>query len=41
MAKSKKTPESPFMSRWHIESMTARDEDYINAEVRGFVEFDA
>src|SRR5262245_48006388 len=41
MAKSKKKPESPFVGLWHIESMTAWDADFINAEVRGFVEFDA
>ena len=41
MAKSKKKPESPFVGRWHIESMDQWDEDFINAEVRGFLEFDA
>jgi hypothetical protein len=41
MAKSKKNPESPFVGRWHIESMDQWDEDFINAAVRGFFEFDA
>ena len=41
MAKAKKQPESPFVGRWHIESMDQWDEDFINAEVRGFIEFDA
>src|SRR3954454_7599577 len=41
MAKAKKKPESPFVGRWHIESMTGWDEDFINAEVQGFIEFDA
>lgn len=39
MAKSK--PESPFTGRWQIVSMTEWDEDYINAEVEAFIEFDA
>jgi hypothetical protein len=41
MAKPKKKPESAFVGRWHIESMDQWDEDFINAEVRGFIEFDA
>ena len=41
MAKSKKRSESPFVGRWHIASMDQWDEDYINAEVQGFFEFDA
>jgi hypothetical protein len=40
MAESKEKPESPFAGRWHIESMTAWDEDFINADVRGFIAFD-
>jgi len=40
MAKSKKKSESPFVGRWHIESMDQWDEDFINAEVPGFIEFD-
>jgi hypothetical protein len=39
MAKAK--PKSPFTGRWHIVSMTEWAEDYINAEVQGFIEFDA
>ena len=41
MARSKKKPESPFVGHWHIESMDQWDEDFINAEVQGFIEFDA
>jgi hypothetical protein len=41
MAKSKKKPVSPFVGRWHIESITEWDEEFINAEVRGFIAFDA
>ena len=39
-AKPKPKPPSPFEGRWHIASMSAWDEDFINAEVRGFIEFD-
>ena len=41
MANSKAKPDSPFTGRWHIVSMTEWDEDYINAEVQAFIEFDA
>src|ERR1019366_6408700 len=41
MAKSKAKPDSPFAGRWHIVSMTEWDEDFINAEFQGFVEFGA
>lgn len=37
MAKKK----NPFESRWRITSMSMWDEEYINAEVQGFIEFDA
>ena len=37
--KSKET--NPFIGRWHIVSMSEWDEDYINAEVQAFIEFDA
>jgi len=40
MATSKAKPDSPFTGRWHIVSMTEWDEDFINAEVQGFIEFD-
>lgn len=40
MAKSKKKPGSPFVGRWHIESMDQWDADFIHAEVRGFIEVD-
>ena len=39
-AKAKPDPKSPFTGRWLIASMSAWDEDFINAEVRGFIEFD-
>jgi hypothetical protein len=41
MGKAKSEPKSPFEGRWHIVSMTQWDEDFINAEVQGFIEFDA
>jgi hypothetical protein len=41
MARSKTKPGSPFVGRWHIVSMTEWDEEFINAEVQGFIEFDA
>ncbi len=41
MARAKAKPESPFVGRWQIVSMTEFDEDFINAEVQGFIEFDA
>jgi hypothetical protein len=40
VARPKAKPESPFAGRWHIASMTEGDEDFINAEVQGFIEFD-
>ena len=36
MAKSK----SPFTGSWHIVSMTACDDEYLNEEVQAFIEFD-
>jgi len=30
----------PFTERWHIVSMPQWDEDFIDAEVQGFIEFD-
>jgi hypothetical protein len=41
MAKATPKPSSPFEGRWRIVSMTQWDEDFINAEVEGFIEFDA
>ena len=41
MAKSKKKPESPFVGRWHIESMDQWDEDYFNEEIQAFIEYEA
>jgi hypothetical protein len=40
MAKKKSKPKSPFSCRWHIVSMSMWDEDYLNEEVRAFIEFD-
>jgi hypothetical protein len=40
MTKLKPNAGSPFIGRWHIVSMTEWDEDFINAEVQGFIEFD-
>jgi hypothetical protein len=39
MAKPK--PKSQFEGRWKLVSMTEWDEDFINAEVEGFIQFDA
>ena len=41
MAKGKRKPESPFTGRWRIVSMTAWDQDFVDAEVEGYFEFDA
>ncbi len=38
MAKAK--PDSPFIGTWHIVSMSEWDEEYLNAEVPAFIEFD-
>lgn len=39
MAKKRAKHKSPFISVWHIVSMTAWDEDFFNEEVQAFVEF--
>ena len=39
MAKKAEEPE-PIHGRWHIVSMSAWDEDYINEEVQAFIEFE-
>lgn len=38
MSKAKK--ESPFVGHWRIVSMTGWDQDFVNAEVEGYFEFD-
>jgi hypothetical protein len=40
MAKSKSKTKSPFLSLWHIVSMSTWGEDYFNVEVQAFIEFD-
>jgi len=40
MAKSKGKPPSPFTGRWHL-SLPGWREDFINAEVQAYIEFDA
>ena len=40
MVKKPKKP-NPFTGRWHILWMAEWEEDYINEEVRAFIEFDA
>lgn len=40
MAKAKSKPKNPFIGTWHIVSMSAWDEDYLNEEVQAFVEFE-
>jgi hypothetical protein len=39
MAKKKPKPESPFLGRWHIASMSTWDESYFNVEAQAFIEF--
>jgi Plasmid pRiA4b ORF-3-like protein len=39
-AKAKPKPKSPFQGRWHIASMSNWDEDYFNAEVQAYFEFE-
>src|SRR4051812_25132685 len=41
MAKAKAKPPSPFEGRWRIVSMELWDQDFVDAEVEGFIEFDA
>jgi hypothetical protein len=41
MPKPKPSAPSPFTGRWRIASMTQWDKDFIDAEVPGFIEFDA
>jgi hypothetical protein len=41
MGKAKRKPESPFVGRWRILSMTGWGQDFVDAEVEGFFEFDA
>ena len=42
MAKSRRKPkpQSPFLGRWHIVSMSAWDEEYLNEEEQAYIEFD-
>jgi hypothetical protein len=40
MAKKKPKPKSPLIGRWVIVSMSQRDEEYLNEEVRAFIEFE-
>jgi hypothetical protein len=40
MARRKPKPKSPFLGRWHIVSMSMWAEDYLNEEVRAFLEFE-
>ena len=37
--KAKMKPKNPFHGRWLIESMTEWDDEFINAEMRGYFEF--
>lgn len=39
MAKSKPKPPSPFVGRWRIVSMSAWEQDFIDEEEEGYVEF--
>jgi hypothetical protein len=40
MAKKMPKPKSLFLGRWQIVSMSAWHEEYLNEEVRAFIEFD-
>jgi hypothetical protein len=40
MAKTKPKLKSPFLGRWHIVSMSAWDDEYLNEEVQAFIDFD-
>jgi hypothetical protein len=40
MAKAKPKPKSPFTGRWRIISMEMWDQDFVDAEVEGYIEFD-
>ena len=40
MAKNKAKPGTPLLGHWHIISMSNWDEDYVNEEVRAFIEFE-
>ena len=40
MAKKSKA-NNPFVGLWHIVSMSAWDEDYLNEEVKAYIKFDA
>jgi hypothetical protein len=39
-ARSKSKPASPFLGRWRITHMDKWDQDFVDAEVEGFVQFD-
>ena len=41
MAKARPKPKSPFIGFWHIVSMSAWEDDYLNEEVQAFIEFNA
>ena len=40
MAKPKQKPEPSFLGRWHIVSMSAWEDDYLDEEVQAFIELD-
>jgi hypothetical protein len=40
MAKKSQGTTNPFAGSWHIVSMSAWDEDYLNEEVQAFIEFE-
>jgi hypothetical protein len=40
MARKKSKPQSPFVGRWRIVSMSMWDEDYLDEEVEAYIEFD-
>jgi hypothetical protein len=40
MAMARPKPQSPILGYWNIISLSNWDEDYVNEEVRAFIEFD-
>src|SRR6185312_13143654 len=40
MAKKRTKPQSPFLGRWLIVSMSAWDQGFVNEEEEGYFEFD-
>jgi hypothetical protein len=39
MARKKSKPESPFLGRWRIVSMSQWEDEYLDEEVEAYIEF--